>query len=212
VFGSKKKDILANGIQARATITNVQDTGTTINDNPRVALTLQVQAEGDQAFEVTKKTLVSRVRVPRVGDTMWVRFDPADRSRVEFDTARTDEVNAAARAAVADQGALAGGLAINPGSTVIDARNVPGLREELLKAVADAQGGGATGEAEVQAAVMRAMQAGAVIETPGLTSAPAAAAAEDPLDRIKKLNDLRLAGALTDAEFEAQKAKILAET
>jgi hypothetical protein len=32
---------------------------------------------------------------------------------------------------------------------------------------------------------------------------------EDPLDRIKKLNDLRVAGALTDAEFEQQKAKIL---
>ena len=37
------------------------------------------------------------------------------------------------------------------------------------------------------------------------------APSSDPLDRLKKLNDLRQAGALTDAEFEAQKAKLLGE-
>jgi len=41
--------------------------------------------------------------------------------------------------------------------------------------------------------------------------APAAAApAVDPLDQLKQLGELKAAGVLTDAEFEAQKAKILA--
>jgi TPP-dependent pyruvate/acetoin dehydrogenase alpha subunit len=41
--------------------------------------------------------------------------------------------------------------------------------------------------------------------------APAAAApAADPLEELKKLGELKAAGVLTDAEFEAQKAKILA--
>jgi Short C-terminal domain len=40
-------------------------------------------------------------------------------------------------------------------------------------------------------------------------AAPAAPAA-DPLEELKKLGELRAAGVLTDAEFEAQKAKILA--
>jgi len=40
--------------------------------------------------------------------------------------------------------------------------------------------------------------------------APAPAAA-DPLDRIAKLDQLRTAGALTDAEYDAQKQRILAE-
>ena len=41
--------------------------------------------------------------------------------------------------------------------------------------------------------------------------APAAAApAADPLDQLKQLGELKAAGVLTDAEFEAQKAKILA--
>jgi hypothetical protein len=102
VFGGKKKKILANGIQARAIVTNVQDTGMTINDNPRVKLTLQVQPEGDAPFEVTKKTTVSRVAIPSIGDAFWVRFDPADPQEVEFDEAKVQEVNAAARAQLAE--------------------------------------------------------------------------------------------------------------
>lgn len=39
--------------------------------------------------------------------------------------------------------------------------------------------------------------------------APAAPAA-DPLEQLKQLGELKAAGVLTDAEFEAQKAKILA--
>jgi hypothetical protein len=40
--------------------------------------------------------------------------------------------------------------------------------------------------------------------------APAPAPAADPLEELKKLGELKAAGVLTDAEFEAQKAKILA--
>ncbi|MGZ4395493.1 MAG: SHOCT domain-containing protein [Gaiellaceae bacterium] len=40
--------------------------------------------------------------------------------------------------------------------------------------------------------------------------APAAAPAADPLEELKKLGELKAAGVLTEAEFEAQKAKILA--
>jgi len=40
--------------------------------------------------------------------------------------------------------------------------------------------------------------------------APAAPSADDRLDQLQKLGELKAAGVLTDAEFEAQKAKILA--
>jgi hypothetical protein len=40
--------------------------------------------------------------------------------------------------------------------------------------------------------------------------AQAAAPAADPLEQLQKLGELKAAGVLTDAEFEAQKAKILA--
>ena len=38
----------------------------------------------------------------------------------------------------------------------------------------------------------------------------AAEPAPDPLEQLKQLGELKTAGVLTDAEFEAQKAKILA--
>jgi hypothetical protein len=41
-------------------------------------------------------------------------------------------------------------------------------------------------------------------------AAPAAPSTEDKLDQLKQLGELKTAGVLTDAEFEAQKAKILA--
>ena len=49
-------------------------------------------------------------------------------------------------------------------------------------------------------------------EDQGQYQEPAAAAppAADPLEELKKLGELKAAGVLTDAEFEAQKAKILA--
>jgi hypothetical protein len=105
VFGGKKKKVLSEGIQARAVVMNVQDTGMTVNDNPRVKLTLQVQPEGDVPFEVVKKKTVSRVAIPRVGDQYMVRFDPADPSNVEFDTAAVAQANAVAEAQVAEAAA-----------------------------------------------------------------------------------------------------------
>jgi hypothetical protein len=41
-------------------------------------------------------------------------------------------------------------------------------------------------------------------------AAPAAAPAADPLEQLKQLGELKAQGVLTEAEFEAQKAKILA--
>jgi hypothetical protein len=41
-------------------------------------------------------------------------------------------------------------------------------------------------------------------------AAPAAPSTDDKLDQLKQLGELKASGVLTDAEFEAQKAKILA--
>jgi hypothetical protein len=107
MFGNKKKKILEDGIQARAVVIDVADTGMTVNNNPRVKLTLQVQPEGDAPFEATKKVTVSRVAIPSVGDSYWVRYDPADPSDVEFDEAKVQEINTQARASLAQAAASA---------------------------------------------------------------------------------------------------------
>ena len=41
-------------------------------------------------------------------------------------------------------------------------------------------------------------------------AAPAGPSTDDKLDQLKQLGELKTSGVLTDAEFEAQKAKILA--
>jgi Short C-terminal domain len=49
-------------------------------------------------------------------------------------------------------------------------------------------------------------QYGGYEQAPAAPAAPAA----DPLEQLKQLGELKAQGVLTDAEFEAQKAKILA--
>jgi hypothetical protein len=105
MFGNKKRTILTEGVQAQAVVLNVQDTGMTINDNPRVKLTLQVQPEGQVPFEVEKKVTVSRVSIPSIGDQYVVRYDPSDTSKVEFDAAAVREANQAVEAQVAQTAA-----------------------------------------------------------------------------------------------------------
>jgi hypothetical protein len=45
---------------------------------------------------------------------------------------------------------------------------------------------------------------------PAAPAAPAGPSTDDKLEQLKQLGELKTAGVLTDAEFEAQKAKILA--
>ncbi|WP_326813676.1 SHOCT domain-containing protein [Streptomyces sp. NBC_01763] len=47
-------------------------------------------------------------------------------------------------------------------------------------------------------------------QTPPAQAAPPAPPADDIIDRLERLAELKKQGILTDAEFEAQKAKILA--
>src|SRR6478672_2571764 len=47
-------------------------------------------------------------------------------------------------------------------------------------------------------------------EQPQYAPAPAAPSTDDMLEQLQKLGELKTAGVLTEAEFQAQKAKILA--
>jgi uncharacterized Zn-binding protein involved in type VI secretion len=94
-----------------------------------------------------------------------------------------------------------GHLAAMGTSQVIDLRNVPGLRDKVLGAMS-AHGNDA---AALQGAVFQAL------ESASEHLPPPAAAAGDPLDRLKELDALRKQGVLTDAEFAQQKKKLLDE-
>lgn len=138
----KVSKLVATGVRGIGTVTSVRDTGVTINDDPRVEVTMRVEpVDGSAAVERTKTVVVSRVAIPRAGDRFPVWFDRKDPELWGY------------------------GTDVEPSAP-----------------------------AEVQDLFERATR-----------PEPAA----DTADQLVKLNDLRMAGALTDEEFAAAKDRIL---
>jgi hypothetical protein len=77
-----QKRILATGAPGKASVIKIQDTGAMINFNPVVLLTLKVKPASGDEFETTVTTPVSKIAVPRVGDVVDVRFNPANHGEV----------------------------------------------------------------------------------------------------------------------------------
>lgn len=152
-FGLRKRRLVhrlvTTGGQAIGTVTDIRDTGVTINHNPRVELKLRIEpTDGSSTFEGVKTITASRVKLPYRGQRFPVWFDPADRSSFVV------------------------GLDVGPNPTP-EVRRLFELAEQ------------------------------------GNPPRPGDPQAGDPLDRLAKLNELRLSGALTETEFAEQKAKIL---
>jgi hypothetical protein len=164
-FGKRKKEkalnLVETGAKAVGTVLSVQDTGMTMNDNPRIRMTFRIEPiDGSPPFDAEKTKVVSRVQIPRSGDRYPVWYDLEDPSSWAFATVDNDEGRAQIR--------------------------------QLFGAAAETM----TGVGNPAAA---------------MAPAPAAAPAADPMERLNKLGELRAAGVLTEAEFEAKKAEILAQ-
>jgi hypothetical protein len=164
-FGKRKREkaenLVATGAKAVGTVLSVQDTGMTMNDNPRIKMTFRIEPlDGSPPFDAEKTKVVSRVQIPRSGDRYPVWYDLEDSTTWAFATVENDDGRAQIR--------------------------------QLFGAAAETITG---------------------VGNPAAAAAPppAAAAAPDPLERLNKLGELRAAGILTDAEFEAKKAEILAQ-
>jgi len=92
VFGNKKKkeeqaiNLVQSGSVGVGTLTNVADTGITINElNIRVKLTFRIEPlDGSPPFEGHKTTTVSRVQIPPMGARYPVFYDPADRETFAY--------------------------------------------------------------------------------------------------------------------------------
>jgi hypothetical protein len=178
MFGRGKREqaqqLMATGAKGVGTVVNVQDTGMTVNDNPRVKMTFQIQPlDGGPAFQAQKTKTVSRVQIPRNGDRYACWYDAADPSKWMFVTIQNAEGQAQIRALF-------------------------GPQADTLTGMGGMPVGGAIGGA------------------PAMVSAPvaapvAAAGGGDPVDRLKKLDDLHRAGVVSDSEYSAKKAEILSQ-
>jgi archaellin len=91
LFGKSKQqkaqELMTTGSKGVGTVISVRDTGMTINDNPRVEMVFRVEPlDGSPAMDLTKKTTVSRVEIPRQGDRYPVWYDPQDTSTWAYAT------------------------------------------------------------------------------------------------------------------------------
>jgi hypothetical protein len=90
IFKSKRKqaeELFTTGAKGAGTVVQVQDTGMTVNDNPRIKMTFRVEPlDGSPGFDTEKTTTVSRVQIPRQGDRYPVWYDPQDSSKWAYAT------------------------------------------------------------------------------------------------------------------------------
>ena len=151
-------------------------------------LELRIMPPGEPPFETTIRTRVNSFHY--TGDTIEVLYDPADHDKVAFDY----EADARAAMATARSPAPAAPSAIAP------------LDPELQQLM-DLEEAERTGSVSSSAPTSGAAQA----TPPGAPSPPdaSAAAADRRIAQLQRLADLHTQGALTDAEFAAEKAKIL---
>ena len=67
-----------DGMETTAVVTAIQDTGKMINDNPVVVLSLTINAAYGGALPVTGETIVSKIAIPRAGDTIRIKYNPTN--------------------------------------------------------------------------------------------------------------------------------------
>ncbi len=68
------------GVEGSAEVVAIEDTGTLINMNPVVRLTLKVtpSVPGLAAFETIGQSVVSKIAIPRKGDTIKIKYNVAN--------------------------------------------------------------------------------------------------------------------------------------
>jgi hypothetical protein len=71
-----------NGLEATADVVMVTDTGATVNMNPVVLIQMKVTPVAGAPFDVTTQTMVSRIAVPRAGDKIKIKYNPANPQQV----------------------------------------------------------------------------------------------------------------------------------
>jgi Short C-terminal domain len=158
---------------------------------------LRVEPEGEAPFEGDVKQVFNDTHgwhIPDEGYSVTVIYDPDDHSKLVIDLEKMPVVPGVDR-----DGALARHERAMARAQDPEARR---QRSEEIKAAQEAAR--AQGAAALEgAAAIQEMVAKATAQAQG------AAAAPDVADQLTKLADLRDRGALTEAEFEAQKAKLL---
>jgi hypothetical protein len=79
-YSTGANNLAQTGLPGKATVVSIQDTGMLVNYNPVVRLSLKVQPMYGAGFETTGDTTVSKIAIPRVGDEINIKYNPANQS------------------------------------------------------------------------------------------------------------------------------------
>lgn len=204
-----RRDLEKHGRRARARVLETikllsstssgrkTSTGLNANVHEKWKVRIRVEPEGEAPFELETKISFPRDdgRV-REGLVFPVLYDPEDPEKIEYDPAERSDVEKAMDAVetvgLADK--LPAGLDLE--GLMTEWKQDPQAARDSVRAQFGSQAAAQFGPGA------------AGFPVSGVPGVPA----QDPVDRLAKLADLRDRGALTDAEFEAQKARILGES
>jgi hypothetical protein len=98
--GAKAVELVQHGKRCRGVVVSVEDTNWTVNDDPRVKITVRAEPDGEPPFTIEKTAVVSRVAIPKAGDTCVVFYDPSDpqhKNGITFDQVPGFAASAAAQ-------------------------------------------------------------------------------------------------------------------
>ena len=100
------------GLPAQGQIVSAQETGTRINDQPEVLLTLNVQRPGHPPYQAQATAIISSLMIPRIqpGMTVGLKVDPANPARVGLDMAALHGGAVAAPGYAGMAGAMGAGM------------------------------------------------------------------------------------------------------
>jgi hypothetical protein len=191
-----RRKLEAHGRIASAVVLEISDRGMAITNgsegivaNTEVAhkTRLRVEPEGEPAFEVHQRFRYPQLAVPGVGSRVSVRYDPDDHDHIMIDSSESAVLATMSTKTGLDLGGLL--------STIRNTKaDHPGDRQAMQHALLASLGQDTAGF-------------GSPPTTPGAGSSAGA----DPIGQLERLAGLHASGGLTDAEFSAAKARILAD-
>jgi hypothetical protein len=200
-----RKHLEERGKTAEATVLEIAEKGMAVTNGAEGVISntelvlkthLRVEPLGEPAFEVEKRFRYPQLSVPSAGQKVVVRYDPEDHENVDIDREQTVALAfAPLRAMTAQTNEMTSRL---------------GNMNDLLATVREAQAASG-GDREKLAEALRAKLGaqGVVVESADVAGP---AAGDDPtISALERLAALHASGALTDAEFAAQKARVLGE-
>lgn len=210
---SAERDALeAGGVLALAEVTGIGETGTRVNDQPLVKLNLQISGPGLAPFEAQDKVLASVSRLPMItARKLVVVVDPAT-NKFHIDWQRSSLVSGMmpVRLTSEQDGRtydLTGRsgpimdilqiLKVNgvPLDGMADLRSNPAVRQQVMDVVRRAT------------AAEREPAAAPVAAAPPVAPQPAPSTAQ----RLQEIETLRAMGTISEAEYTAKRAQIIAE-